>query len=333
MKQGFVVYSIVISGSGYPGRGCKLEKLMKHLLSIADLTPDELWHILHRARELKAELRSGGNRPILAGKTMGMIFQKPSLRTRISFDMAMLQLGGQALYISPNEISLGERESVPDVARVLSRYVDVIMARVFAHAHVLQLAEYSRVPVINGLSDYTHPCQGITDVFTIWEKIGELKGARLSYVGDANNVAVSLLYAATKLGMHFTIGHPDGYGLAPDVLARAQQFAQQSGSHITVTNDPVAAVSGAQVVYTDTWTSMGQESEKARREAVFPPFQVNTELLSHARPDAIVMHCLPAHRGQEITDEVADGPQSVLFDQAENRMHAQKGILAYLLVD
>jgi ornithine carbamoyltransferase len=306
---------------------------VKHLISIAELSTDELWHILHRARELKAELRAGGNRPLLAGKTMGMIFQKPSLRTRISFDMAMLQLGGQALYISPNEISLGERESVPDVARVLSRYVDVIMARVFAHAHVVQLAEYSHVPVINGLSDYTHPCQGITDVFTIWEKVGDLKGVQLTYVGDANNVAVSLLFAAAKLGMNFTIGHPAGYGLAPDVWARAQKFAQQSGSRISATNDPVAAVTGAQVVYTDTWTSMGQESEKARREAVFPPFQVNAALLSYARPDAIVMHCLPAHRGQEITDEVADGPQSALFDQAENRMHAQKGILAYLMVD
>jgi ornithine carbamoyltransferase len=306
---------------------------MKHLISIADLSTDDLWHILHRARDLKAELRSGGNRPILGGKTMGMVFQKPSLRTRISFDMAMLQLGGQALYISPNEISLGERESVPDVARVLSRYVDVIMARVFAHKHVQTLAEYSRVPVINGLSDYTHPCQGITDVFTIWEKLGDLKGVKVTYVGDANNVAVSLLFAAAKLGMDFTIGHPVGYGLSPEVLALGQQFARQSGSRVVVTNDPMAAVTDAQVVYTDTWTSMGQEAEKARREVAFPPYQVNAALLTHARPNAIVMHCLPAHRGHEITDEVADGPQSVLFDQAENRMHAQKGILAYLMVD
>ncbi|MGQ9502933.1 MAG: ornithine carbamoyltransferase [Anaerolineae bacterium] len=306
---------------------------MKHLISIADLSTEELWHILNWARQLKDEWRAGGNRPILKGKVMGMIFQKPSLRTRISFDVAMLQLGGQALYISPDEIRLGERESVPDVARVLSRYVDVIMARVFAHRHIMELAAYSRVPVINGLSDYSHPCQGIADVFTIWEKLGHLKGVPLAYVGDANNVAVSLLFAATKLGMDFTIGHPPGYGLSPEVLARAEEFARQSGSRVTVTHDPIAAVRDAQVVYTDVWTSMGQEAEKAQREAVFPPYQVNTALLAHARPDAIVMHCLPAHRGQEITDEVADGPQSVLFDQAENRLHAQKGILAFLMVD
>lgn len=306
---------------------------MKHLISIADLSTEELWHILNRARQLKDEWRSGGNRPILKGKVMGMIFQKPSLRTRISFDVAMLQLGGQALYISPDEIRLGERESVPDVARVLSRYVDVIMARVFSHRHIVELAAHSRVPVINGLSDYSHPCQGIADVFTIWEKLGYLKGVRLTYIGDANNVAVSLLFATTKLGMDFTIGHPRGYGLPSEVLARAEEFARESGSHITVTHDPVAAVHDAQVVYTDVWTSMGQEAEKAQREAVFPPYQVNAALLKHARPDAIVMHCLPAHRGQEITDEVADGPQSVLFDQAENRLHAQKGILAFLMVD
>lgn len=304
---------------------------MKHLISIADLSTEELWHILHRARQIKDEWCAGGNRPILKGRVMGMIFQKPSLRTRISFDVAMLQLGGQALYISPNEISLGERESVPDVARVLSRYVDVIMARVFAHEHVRQLAEYSRVPVINGLSDYTHPCQGITDVFTIWEKLGNLEHVKLSYVGDANNVAVSLLFAAAKLGMDCAIGHPVGYGLRPEALELGQRFARQSGSRIVVTHDPVEAVTDAQVVYTDTWTSMGQEAAKAQREAVFPPFQVNPSLLSHARSDAIVMHCLPAHRGHEITDEVADGPQSVLFDQAENRLHAQKGILAFLM--
>jgi ornithine carbamoyltransferase len=306
---------------------------MKHLISIADLSTEELWHILNRARQLKDEWRSGGNRPILKGKVMGMIFQKPSLRTRISFDVAMLQLGGHALYISPEEIRLGERESVPDVARVLSRYVDVIMARVFSHQHIVELAKYSRVPVINGLSDYSHPCQGIADVFTIWEKLGHLKGVRLTYVGDANNVAVSLLFAATKLAMDFTIAHPPGYGFPAEVLTRAEGFARESGSRITFTYDPVSAVRDAQVIYTDVWTSMGQEAEQAEREAVFPPYQVNTALLSHARPDAIVMHCLPAHRGQEITDEVADGPQSVLFDQAENRLHAQKGILAFLMVD
>jgi len=308
---------------------------MKHLISIAELSAEDLRRILGLARQLKDEWASSaaGNRPILKGKVMGMIFQKPSLRTRISFDVAMLQLGGHALYISPSEISLGERESVPDVARVLSRYVDVIMARVFAHKHVQQLAEYSRVPVINGLSDYSHPCQGITDMFTIWEKVGDLDGLRLTYLGDANNVAASLLFAATKLGMDFVIGHPAGFGLPPDVLALGQQFARRSGSRVVVTNDPLEAVTDARVVYTDTWTSMGHEAERATREAVFPPYQVNGGLLSRARPDAIVMHCLPAHRGQEITDDVADGGQSVLFDQAENRLHAQKGILAFLMLD
>jgi len=306
---------------------------MKHLISLGDLSTTEIWKILHRARELKDEWRAGGNQPILRDKVLGMIFQKPSLRTRISFDTAVLQLGGHALYISPAEIGLGERESVPDVARVLSRYVDIIMARVFSHQHVVQLAEYSRVPVINGLSDYSHPCQGMADVFTIWEKLGDLPGLKLAYVGDGFNVATSLLFAATKLGMHFSIGHPPGYGLPDAVLELGRRFAQQSGSQVSATNDPVEAVRGADVVYTDAWTSMGQEAERSKRESIFPPYQVNRRLLSFARPTAIVMHCLPAHRGQEITDEVADGAQSAIFDQAENRMHAQKGILAVLMAD
>ncbi len=306
---------------------------MKDFISIADFAPQEIWAILNRARELKDEWRGQGNRPILRGKVLGMIFQKPSLRTRVSFDVAMLQLGGHALYLSPDEIGLGKRESVADVARVLSRYVDGIMARVFDHEHIVQLARYSRVPVINGLSDYNHPCQGLTDMFTIWEKKGDLKGLKLAYVGDSNNVAVSLFFAATKLGMHYAIGHPPGYGLPEQVLELGRQFAIQSGSQIMVTHSPVEAVTGADIVYTDTWTSMGQEAESARRAEIFPPYQVNSDLLAHADSKAIVMHCLPAHRGAEITDEVADGPQSVIFDQAENRMHAQKGILATLMAD
>ena len=306
---------------------------MKHFVSIADLSAAEIWHLLNRAKKLKDEWRAGGNQPILKGKTLGMVFQKPSLRTRVSFEVAMLHLGGHALYLSPNEIGLGGRESVPDVARVLSRYVDGIMARVFAHDHVVQLAQYSRVPVINGLSDYSHPCQGITDVFTIWEKLGDLKGLKLAYVGDGNNVAVSLLFVAAKLGMHFAIGSPPGYDLPAEVLALGRRFAQETGSQIVTTHDPMEAVIGADIVYTDTWTSMGQEAEQAKRAAVFPLYQVNSGLVLRAQPGAIVMHCLPAHRGQEITDEVADGPQSVIFDQAENRLHAQKGILAVLMAD
>jgi ornithine carbamoyltransferase len=304
---------------------------MKDFIGIADLSVEEIWSVLQRAKELKDEWRAGGNQPLLKGKILGMIFQKPSLRTRVSFDVAMLHLGGHALYLSPDEIGLGKRESIADVARVLSRYVDGIMARVFDHDHILQLAEYSRVPVINGLSDYNHPCQGMADFLTMWERKGDLAGLKLAYVGDGNNVAVSLLFAAAKLGVHFTMGNPPGYGLPAGALALGGQFARESGSQIVTTYDAVEAVANADVVYTDAWTSMGQEAEAARRNAVFPPFQVNSNLLTHARPDAIVMHCLPAHRGQEITDEVADGPQSALFDQAENRLHAQKGILALLM--
>jgi ornithine carbamoyltransferase len=304
---------------------------MKDFISIADLTAGQIWGILSRARELKDEWHKGGNQPLLKGKVLGMIFQKPSLRTRVSFDVAMLHLGGHALYLSPNEIGLGQRESIADVARVLSGYVDGIMARVFDHDHVLQLARYSRVPVINGLSDYNHPCQGMADILTIWEKKGDLKGLKLAYVGDGNNVTVSLLFAATKLGMHIAIGSPPDYESPAEAVELGRQFAQESGSQVLITHDPVEAVRGADVVYTDTWTSMGQEEEAARRATIFPPYQVNNDLLAQAQPEAIVMHCLPAHRGQEITDEVADGPQSAIFDQAENRLHAQKGILAVLM--
>jgi ornithine carbamoyltransferase len=309
----------------------KMRAIMKDFISIADLSSEQIWGVLSRARELKDEWRKGGNQPLLKGKVLGMIFQKSSLRTRVSFDVAMLHLGGHALYLSPNEIGLGQRESIGDVARVLSRYVDGIMARVFDHDHVLQLAKYSRVPVINGLSDYNHPCQGMADILTIWEKKGDLKGLKLAYVGDGNNVTVSLLFAATKLGMHIAIGNPPGYELPAAAVALGRQFAQESGSQILIAHDPVEAVAEADIVYTDTWTSMGQEAEATQRATIFPPYQVNSNLLAHAQPEAIVMHCLPAHRGQEITDEVADGPQSAIFDQAENRLHAQKGILATLM--
>jgi ornithine carbamoyltransferase len=304
---------------------------MKHLLSIADLSADEVWQVLNLAKELKEEWQKGGNKPILKGKTLGMIFQKPSLRTRVSFEMGMIHLGGQALYLSPAEINLGVRESVPDVARVLSRYVDGIMARVFAHKHIEELAAYSQVPVINGLSDYNHPCQALADFLTIWEKRGKLKGLKLAYVGDSSNVAVSLLFAATKVGMDIALASPEGYELGDDVVKLGQGFAAQSGSKIDLVRDPATAVRGADVIYTDTWVSMGQEEDTERRLRVFPPYQVNAALVAQAKPDVIVLHCLPAHRGQEITDEVADGPYSVLFDQAENRMHAQKAILALLM--
>lgn len=304
--------------------------MKKDFIAIADFTPDEIQYMLDLAVELKKELKANGNRPLLKGKVLGMIFQKPSLRTRVSFDMAMRQLGGDALYLSPNEVGLGQRESVADVARVLAGYVDAIMARVFDHAHVTDLAKWADVPVVNGLSDYNHPCQGMADALTIQETFGKAKGLNVTFIGDGNNVAVSLLHVCAKLGWNFTLASPEGYDLSPQAVEIGKKLAQQSGSKITLLRDPHQAVQGAQVIYTDTWTSMGQEAESKKREAVFPPYQVNQQLVAEADPGAIVMHCLPAHRGQEITDEVADGSHSVIFPQAHNRMHAQKAILAYL---
>jgi ornithine carbamoyltransferase len=304
---------------------------MKHFLTIADLTTEEFWRVLNLAIELKKEHQQGGNEPILKGKTLGMLFQKPSLRTRVSFEMGMIQLGGQAIYLSPNEIQLGQRESVADVARVLSGYVDGIMARVFAHRDIEQLAAFASVPVINGLSDYNHPCQAVGDLLTIYEKRTELRGLKLVFVGDGNNVANSLLLAGSKVGMDVTVVSPKGYEPHPGVVRLARQFATAHGSQINVDNDPAEAVRNADVIYTDVWASMGQESEAEAREKRFAGFQVNEQLVARAKPDALVMHCLPAHRGQEITDAVADGPQSVLFPQAENRLHGQKALLALYL--
>ena len=304
---------------------------MHHFLAISDFSAEELWLFLQKAKVLKQEYKAGGNHPILKGKILGMVFQKPSLRTRVSFEVGMLHLGGDALYLSPNEIGLGGRESVADVARVLSGYVDGVMARVFAHDHILQLARYSRVPVINGLSDYNHPCQALADVFTMWEHFGYVEGLKVAYVGDGNNVATSLLTILAKLGGFAMAATPPNYELPDRVVTMVRDIAAKRGAQITVTVDPVEAVTGADVVYTDVWTSMGQEAEAQKRLKAFPPYQINRELVAQAKPEAIVMHCLPAHRGEEITDEVADGTQSVLFVQAENRLHAQKGILALLL--
>jgi len=304
---------------------------VKHFLSLTDLSGDEIQHLLDLAVKLKDEWKAGGNQGQLAGQTLGMVFQKPSLRTRVSFDMGMIHLGGQALYLSPNEIQLGVRESVADVARVLSRYVDGIMARVFSHNDILELAQYASIPVINGLSNYNHPCQGMADLLTIQEKHGRLAGLKVTYVGDGNNVARTLMFGAAKLGARFAIATPAGYALAAGDVTLAQQMAAESGGAINVFTDPQAAVAGADVIYTDTWASMGQEEQAATRRQVFPPYQVNQVLLQGASPNVIVMHCLPAHRGQEITNPVADGPHSVLFDQAENRLHAQKAILVELM--
>ena len=304
---------------------------MKDFLSISDYSSEELQDLLDLAVKMKAQYFAGGNPPLAQGKVMAMIFQKPSLRTRVSFDMVMRHLGGDALYLSPAEIGLGKRESVADVARVLSGYVHVIMARVFAHEHVTELGEYASVPVINGLSDFNHPCQAMADALTIQEKFGSLKGVNVSYVGDGNNVAASLMYIAAKLGANFTIANPEGYDMSAHAIELGRKLAAESGSSITLLNDPHEAVKGAQAMYTDTWTSMGQEAETEKRLKVFPPYQVNADLVAKADKDVIVMHCLPAHRNEELTDEVADGPHSVIFPQAHNRLHAQKAIVARLL--
>lgn len=306
---------------------------MKHFLSLADLTPDDIQDLLSLALKLKDEWRSGGNEPVLRGKSLALVFQKPSLRTRVSFEMAMVHLGGYAFYLSPNEIKMGGRESVPDVARVLSGYVDAVMARVFEHEHILQLAEYSAVPIINGLSDYNHPAQAFTDLFTILEHKGKLENITLAYVGDGNNVARSLLFGAMKTGMNFTIATPPGYTLTEEDLTLGEQMRVSGSQKIEVYENPSRAVQQADVIYTDVWTSMGQEAETAERLKVFPPYQLNQSLIRQAKIDCLVMHCLPAHRGEEITDEVADGPNSIMFQQAENRLHAQKAILVKLLAN
>ncbi len=304
---------------------------MRHLVSVENLGTEEIRDLLELAVSLKGEWRKGGNKPVLAGKTLGMVFQKPSLRTRVSFEVGMSQLGGRAMYLSPKEIQLGQRESVADVARVLSRFVDGIMARVFDHADIEGLAAYASVPVINGLSDYVHPCQALSDLLTIYEKRGALQGLVLAYVGDGNNVVHSLLFAGSKVGIEVRVSTPSGYEPSDVVVSKATEFARETGGRVVVDADPRSAVSGADVVYTDTWASMGQEDEREARLPLFQPYQVNEELLSLAKPDALVMHCLPAHRGEEITDGVIDGPQSAVLDQAENRMHLQKAILVTLM--
>lgn len=304
---------------------------MKDFLAISDYSSEEIRGLLDLAVTLKKEYFKEGNKPIFKGKILGMIFQKPSLRTRVSFETAMYHGGGEALYLSPNEIGLGKRESIADVARVMSGYVQAIMARVFDHEHVLELARWADVPVINGLSDYNHPCQGMADALTIIEKFGsKSKGLNISYVGDGNNVTVSLMHVSALLGWNVSMATPAGYDMNPRAVETAKNIAMKTGSVLSFGRDPYAVVKGAHVIYTDTWTSMGQEEETAKREKIFPPYQVNAKLVSEADQDVIVMHCLPAHRNQEITDDVADGEHSVIFQQAHNRLHAQKAILARL---
>ena len=302
----------------------------RDLISMDDFTAEEVRAVLERAAAMK---RAGGADPArpLAGRVLAMIFEKPSLRTRVTFETGMAHLGGAAIYLAPADAQLGTRESIPDAARNLSRWVDAIMARTFAHDTVVQLAEFAAVPVINGLSDREHPCQTLADLLTVRERLGDFRGRTLAWVGDGNNVCHSLLLGAAKLGLSVRVATPGGFAPQPDIVERARALARSTGAGVEVTEDPAEAVSGADAIYTDVWASMGQEQEKAERARRFRAFQVNGALLSRAQSGAIVLHCLPAHRGEEITDEVLDGPQSVVLDQAENRLHAQKALLAMIL--
>ena len=299
----------------------------KNLLSISDLTSRDIDSLTSDTVSMKTR----GWNSLLNGKILALLFEKPSLRTRVSFEVAMRQLGGQAIYLSPAEVGLGERESVPDVARVLCRYVDVIAARTFSHQTLEVLAKHSDVPVINALSDKEHPCQALADIVTIYEKKRKLKGLTLAYIGDGNNVAHSLLLAASLTGMNFRIASPAGYAVDEKILRFAQDYARNSGAEIFSTEEPGQAVSGADIVYTDVWTSMGQENEAKQRRQIFADYQVNSKLLSLAKKNALLMHPLPAHHGEEVAEGILESPQSVVFDQAENRMHLQKALLAKML--
>jgi ornithine carbamoyltransferase len=300
-------------------------------LGVADITDPRLTAVLERAARLKHDRRVGRPHALLPGRVVALVFQKPSLRTRVSFEVGMSQLGGRALYLSPGEIGLGEREDAVDAARVLSRMVDAIVARTFAHRDVETLAQHASVPVVNGLSDLEHPCQALADLQTVAEQAGRLAGVTLAYVGDGNNVAHSLMLAAPPVGLNLRVATPRGFRPAPEITRQAEQRAREAGTELRITDDPYAAVRGADFIYTDTWFSMGQEAEAATRRPIFGPYQVNAELLRAAGPDVKVMHCLPAHRGEEITDEVLDGRACIAYDQAENRLHAQKALLVELL--
>lgn len=300
----------------------------RDFVAIADCSAEELNAIFELTRKLKSgEISRPEQRRLLKGKTLAMIFEKPSLRTRVSFEVGIAQLGGHAINLSPADIQLGKRETIADGARTMSRMVDIIMARTFAHETVTELAKYADVPVINGLSDLEHPCQALADYYTLIERKGDAKGLKIAFVGDGNNVSQSLMLLAAKMGTHFTLGCPEGYEPVAEITELARKCAAGTGARIEITHDPVEAVRDADVVETDVWASMGMESEAAEREKVFRPYQVNLELMRHAKPDAIFEHCLPAHRGQEVTDEVIDSPQSVVFDEAENRLHVQKAVM------
>lgn len=304
---------------------------MKHFISIHDITSKEFYDLLELALKLKKEQKAGIKHNILEGKTLGMIFTKSSTRTRISFEVGMYQLGGHPMFLNANDMQLGRGESIYDTANVMSRFVDGIMIRTFDHQDVLDLAKFGSVPVINALTDHLHPCQALADLMTVYEHKGTLKGLKLAYIGDGNNVAQSLLYACAKAGMNMSVATPVGYECEDIVVKNATEDAKETGAEIFITNDPVEAIKNADVVCTDTWVSMGQEAEKAERIKIFKDYQVNKELFAHAKDDAIFIHCLPAYRGYEVTEDIIDGPMSVIFDEAENRLHAQKAVLATLM--
>ena len=303
--------------------------MKKDLITIQNLSAREIKEIFDLTDKRKKNRKKFSK--VLAGKTLALIFQKPSNRTRVSFEVGMYQLGGNAVYLSPNEINLGVREAVKDVAKTLSRYIDGIVLRTFEHKNVVELAEHSDKPVINGLSDFSHPCQALADVYTVKEKLKKTKGVTLAYVGDGNNVCNSLLFTCSKVGMNINVATPKGYEVIQEVVLGAQKTAQLSGSKIKILNDPFEAVKDADVIYTDVWTSMGQENESQERKKIFKDYQINDKLVKLAKKNVLIMHCLPAHRGEEITDEVIDSPNSVVFDEAENRMHVQKAVLIKLL--
>ena len=303
--------------------------MKRDLVSMEDIS-GELANIIELAITMKREMGEGIARKPFQGKVLGLIFEKPSLRTRVSFEVGFTQLGGTALYLSPNEVQIGKREAVKDVAKVLSRFVDVIMYRAFKNEMVRELARHAEVPVINGLDDIEHPCQGVADFMTMTEIKGDLKGKKLCWIGDGNNVLHSLLLGGAALGMRISAACPKGYWPSQTVLEKARAIAKGTGARIEVTEDPFSAAKGADVVYTDTWISMGDEAQKEARLKAFAPYQINMPLFSAAKRDAIFMHCLPAHRGEEVTDEVMDSPRSAIYQQAENRMHAQKAIMVRL---
>lgn len=303
----------------------------RNFISIHDFSQEEISFIFETTKLLKIESKIGIYRPVLKDKNLAMIFQKPSTRTRISFEIGMNQLGGKALFLSSSDLQLKRGETIGDTAQVLSRYVDGIMARVFSHSDIVDLAKYSSVPVINGLSDFLHPCQAIADFYTILERKGFLKGVNLTYIGDSNNVSNSLMNAAAKTGVNITICSPKGYEPKDDIIKWFEEDSLESKATLNITNDPVKAVERADFIYTDVWSSMGQEDEYKKRVEIFRPYQVNSELMRYAPSYCFILHCLPAHRGEEITDDVIDSSQSIVFDEAENRLHAQKAILALIL--